>query len=71
MKCIVCSKVLGLGNGMPHCNHIMGKYLVNTWYDGEVRIYTHNDERYRDLMIVIQNPKRLNEEYIDMMLLLK
>ena len=64
--CIVCNKTIDHNTNTIFCNHTLGKYNVATWHDGEVHIYDCMGR-----VLLLQNPKKISEEYIEMLLLLK
>ena len=53
------------------CRHTVGKYLVFVYWDTEVRIYIQANYSDKNSRITLNSPKRLDEEYIDKMMLLK
>jgi len=53
------------------CSHTVGKYLVFVYWDTEVRIYIQANYSDKNSRITLNSPKRLDEEYIDMLMLLK
>ena len=55
---------------MPHCFHEAGKYKLFIHYNGVVNVYIDRVSLDTHLF-TLRSPKRLDENYIDMMLLLK
>ena len=70
--CLVCNKRLENTNLVEAiCSHAVGKYQVYIHYDGTVNIYPIDDNIVSNKLLKLKYPKRLNEDYIDMMLLLR
>jgi len=53
------------------CEHDIGKYYIITFSDGAVGVYLYPITIRSSRILRLKSPKRLDEEYIDMMLLLK
>ena len=68
MNCLICNEIIERYTTKPGCIHHLGKYYIAVWYDGQVRIYNRNDFV---AVMVLQEPKHIDEEYIEKMLLLK
>jgi len=61
--CPVCNNCI---EEYKHCYHDVSEYTLFVYWDELVNIYKGNDR-----VMTIKNPRRLDEEYIDKMLLLK
>jgi hypothetical protein len=60
--CPVCNKLL-----KTVCEHYIGKYAVYVYFTGTVSVWDDDGNR----LFRLTNPKRLDEEYIDKLVLLK
>jgi len=74
--CPVCNKDLAfVGSGdltNVRCRHVLNKYVVFVHTHGGVNVYYANKTgNTNGFLLTLQSPKRLSEEYIDMVLLLK
>jgi len=68
--CPICDIELELGSN-PGCRHEISAYLVYVWWDGVVDIFSRGYDN-RDLYLMrLRYPKRLNEKYIEIAMLLK
>ena len=67
MNCLICNDIIERYSIKSNCIHYLGKYYISAWYDGQVRIYIKNDSVP---VMVLQEPKHIDEEYIDKLLLL-
>jgi hypothetical protein len=65
--CPVCAMVLVFGSCI-HSN--IGKYHVYVYSTGEVNVWDDGDVR-NGKVLTLDKPRRLDEEYIDMLVMLK
>jgi hypothetical protein len=61
-NCPVCNKLLVL----ELCTHQIGKYLVYVYFNGDVNVWCSDKK-----VCGLNNPKRFDERYVDMIALLK
>ena len=75
--CPVCNNCLGAffdSRDMTNvrCRHTLNKYVVCVLIGGYVNVYRANKAGDTNgFLLTLKSPKRLSEEYIDMVLLLK
>jgi hypothetical protein len=70
MNCLICNEIIERYTTNPGCIHHLGKYYIAVWYDGQVCVYNRNDRNDFVSVMVLQEPKHIDEEYINKLLLL-
>ena len=70
-NCPVCNTLVGGSHAVYYCKHQFGNYTVYCHDDGKVNIYLEPRKNEYRFLLTVMHPKRLDEKYIDTLLLLK